>query len=163
MIYTSPNIFQNASKNFDLTLQNDYNVVLSNKILDLGWNGHSKVNINVLIPQGVAIGSLNTALAALRPGTLPEGSTFKVEIHGEIIGKGGTGGFGTEQRYARGGNGTRGGTGFTSEGYECTINNFGRIAGGGGGGAGSGNEAPNGETYDDPGGSGGGRRLATWH
>lgn len=98
----------------------------------------------VVVSQGVLIDSSSAVHAAFRQGVFPSGSTLKLIIAGEIIGKGGAGGSGVIAVYvgtqdpvvSYGTAGSNGGNAIDLT-TDATIDNLtGLIAGGGGGGAG---------------------------
>ena len=131
----------------DITLQNHVNNYnLKTELTRLGWDGKSKVHVNLIILDGVIVGSTSTKKPALDLGAVyQKGSIIKIHNKGKIIGKGGNGGDGGsiyfdeatfKEVYTKPEDGHDGGPALKVR-SKATIVNEGLIAGGGGGGGGS--------------------------
>jgi hypothetical protein len=122
-------------------------------------------DVNLVINNGVVIGSTSTSTPALDIGTgWNAGTIITINNYGSIVGKGGAGGAGADAYqsvpYAfPGANGASGGPGLQIPNPTSTtvnLNNYGTIGGGGGGGSGGGSGVNAGVAYYGAGGGGGG-------
>ena len=118
------------------------------------------IDSNVTISSsGVTSGYRTTAFTV---GNFPSGSTIIINNNGIISGGGGVKGKGADLRYGmyNGGAGGNGGYGLvkgSNNNYDCTLVNYGTVAGGGGGGGGgAGNTVSNGSVQGADGGEGAG-------
>lgn len=131
----------------------DYNVKAA--AIAAGWNQTSPLIANVTINAGVVVtASLDTNIAFSTGSSFPDGTTLSLVNNGSIIGKGGTGGRGSDSKGIAQNGGT-GGTAFRTY-YPISITNNGTIAGGGGGGGGGGGVYGYGKETTYYGGAGGG-------
>jgi YD repeat-containing protein len=135
-----------ASNTSNLNL---WNYLVANNFATSGKSG----TWEVLIENGVAIGSTSTGAPAFDTGSFPSGSTLSITNNGTIEGAGGAGGGGGHGACAAGGAGSAGGAAFRAQ-LALTLTNNGAIEGGGGGGGGGG--TTNGTGAGAPIGTGGG-------
>lgn len=146
-VIVMPTNFYGKSNTFSFSFNGGTNVDLRTAAVSAGWNQSSAL---IATNTGDIISSSTSTAALVITGSFPNGVTFTNS--GSIVGKGGDGGIGGYWPYARGGNGTGGGTAL-SVATAVTINNTSNIAGGGGGGGGGSGDGSSG--YYGGGGGGG--------
>lgn len=124
-----------------------------------GWDESRSIDLTIVIPGGVRVGSVSTATPSLEvPNTFPAGSTVTISLIGRVQGAGGTGGDGGATETSNGADGGDGGDAILLS-WPTLITGTGLIIGGGGGGGGAGgqpNVIPNGSSKGGGGGGGSG-------
>ena len=111
---------------------NTANFNLYNYLIGSGWDGNTVVNATIDIDPGVYIYSTSTGNAAFETGYMPPNSTVTINNSGFILGKGGDGGYGTNQYTVY--SGQPGGHAINTQSNLIISSVNGYIAGGGGGG-----------------------------
>lgn len=112
--------------------------------LSAGWNGTTKLTVNITVNSGVVVSANSTGAYAFDTGAgFPAGSTITLTNKGHIVGMGGAGGTlyfdGTPDTVRSGGPALR-------AQYAMSVANTGTIGGGGGGGEGCGGGGGGGRT-----------------
>lgn len=138
-----------SASTFSFTISsNTTNANLRSLAISAGWSGSGQLFCT--IGSGVYVYSTSTGTPALTiSGSFPNG--VSLTNNGVILGAGGAGSQGYNNRTAGGGGGTA-----LSVSSAVTITNNGTVAGGGGGGGGGGGYLSGGTTWTVPGGGGGG-------